>query len=261
MSQTGFNVKLKMELINRYKLNMCRAKLFFGAVILSSVALLAGACSSQPSLTPGLEVLEVEDATEAGATAILYLRTQVGEKAPAPDTEWSVKDNVASLGVVREHSLELTSDEWTITVSHPIAPPENAVYKVVVFNPKLGWHWKGTVEPDGSVKELSAFKQITEEESLKAAEEFVKNSPTFAFDGIEGTLRLTDTVGAPSRYYWIFSFEFDSERAGYGDRTGKPIAHTRKSHQAQVYVKQGEVSGALMDNYWDMVNQKVLVPC
>jgi len=50
--------------------------------------------------------------------------------------------------------------------------PENTIYQVVVSSINLGWYWKGTVEFDGSVTELTAFKQMSKEESQRIAEEF-----------------------------------------------------------------------------------------
>jgi hypothetical protein len=116
---------------------------------------------------------------------------------------------------------EFISDEWTIKVSHPVVLPENTVYEVVVSSIELGWHWQGTVEYDASVAEISAFKQMFKEESQRIAEKSVKNSPTFTFDGIEDTLRLTGTLTARCPCCWVVTFEFHSRHAGYGDRTGQ----------------------------------------
>ncbi len=169
---------------------MVKVKLYLVIVTLSLVALLVGACTGQPGPTPELEV---RDAAEARDTAISYLRAHVGENAPAADIEWDA-ENVTPPGLIGQGTTAFTSDEWTITVSYPVVPPENAVYEVVVSSIKLGWHWKGTIEPDANVTELSAFRQMSEEESQRIAEAFVRNSPTFAFDGISDTLRLTNTL-------------------------------------------------------------------
>jgi len=153
---------------------------------------------------------------------------------------------------------EFTSDEWTINVSYPVLPPENTIYQVVVSSIKLGWHWKGTVEFDGSVTELSAFKQMSKEESQRIAEEFVRNSPTFVFDGIKDTLRLRDTLTARCPYCWSFIFEFDSRNAGYGDRTGQVLAEVITPHQAVIAVEQLEITSAMIDGRWDVINEELL---
>jgi len=233
---------------------MFRAKLYIGVVILILAALLAGACTSQPSPAPDLEV---RDAAEALGAAITYLRAHVGENAPAADIDWDT-ENITPPGLVGKGTIAFTSDEWTITVSYPVVPPENAVYEVMVSSIKLGWHWKGIIKPDGNVTELNAFKQMSKEESQRIAEEFLKNSPTFSFDGIEGTLKLKEILTARCPYCWVFIFEFDSRHAGYGDRTGQALAQVITPHRAVIAVEQSEITSAVMDDKWDMINQKIV---
>lgn len=233
---------------------MVKVKLYLGVAVLSLAVLLAGACTSQPGPTPGLKV---GDAAAARNAAIAYLQTHVGESAPSAEIEWDA-ENITPPGLVGQTTIAFTSDEWTITVSYPVVPPENTVYQVEVSSIKRGWHWKGTIEPDGSVTELSAFKRMTREESQRIAEEFVRNSPTFSFDGIEDTLRLTDTLTARCPCCWVFTFEFDSRHAGYGDRTGQVLAQVITPHRAAVAVEQLEITSAVMDEKWDMIKQGVV---
>ena len=101
------------------------------------------------------------------------------------------------------------------------------------------------------------IKEVSQEESRRIAEEFLRNSPTFAFDGIEDTLRLVDTLRPRCPYCWAFIFEFESRHAGYGDRTGQALAQVITPHQASISVEQGEVKFAVMDDKWDMLSQKM----
>ena len=102
------------------------------------------------------------------------------------------------------------------------------------------------------------INKVSEEESREIAEEFVEDSPTFVFDGIEGSLVLTDTLALQCPYCWQFVFEFDSSHAGYGDRTGLTLAEVITPHQAVVTVEQGEVTDAVLDGEWDMLSQETL---
>jgi len=101
-------------------------------------------------------------------------------------------------------------------------------------------------------------KKFTQQESQNIAEEFVKNSPTFMFDGMEDTLRLTEFTNLKCDYCWQFIFEFDSRHAGYGDREGQMLAQVITPHKAVINVEQGEIKSAVMDEKWDMINQKML---
>jgi len=229
---------------------MPRTKLFLGIVVLCILGLLLGSCASEPSL-------EVRSAAEGKDVVLDYLLEYDTQNAPSSDIVWQEED-VTPQDWVGAVFKEFISDEWTIRVSYPVVPLENTVYQVVVSSIKLGWHWKGTVEFDGSVTELSAFKQMSKEESQRIAEEFVKNSPTFLFDGIEETLRLTDTLTARYPYCWVFIFEFDSSSAGYGDRTGQATAQVITHHKAVITVQQLEIISVVMDEQWDVINQEMI---
>ncbi len=98
----------------------------------------------------------------------------------------------------------------------------------------------------------------TEEASLEIAEEFVRNSPTFAFDGMEGTLELVETLYPDIEYAWGFVFHFECRHGGYGDRTREMVAQAITPHEATVNVERGKVKAAVLDGKWDMINQKML---
>ncbi len=227
---------------------MKRARWYL-VLLLVGILLFVGSCTEEP--------LEVRSAAEAKDVAVTNLQKHESQNAPGSDIVWQEED-VTPLDWVGGIFKEFTSDEWTIRVSYPVVLPENTVYQVVVSSIKLGWHWKGTVEFDGSVTEISAFKQMSKEESQRIAEEFVKNSPTFVFDGIEDTLRLTDTLTARCPYCWSFIFEFDCRNAGYGDRTEQVLAEVITPHQAVIAVEQLEITSAVIDGRWDVINEELL---
>ena len=183
-----------------------KAKLFLVMAMLGLVALLVGACADKPAPSseevgpvPHID-LKIRSAAEARDAALTYLRECEAQNVPSEDIVWQEEDvtpkDEAGHPVPGAVHIEFTSDEWTIKVSYAVLPPERTVYQVVVSSIKLSWHWKGSVKADGSVTEVSPFRQMSKEESQKIAEEFLRNSPTFAFDGIKDTLKLTDTLTA-----------------------------------------------------------------
>lgn len=93
------------------------------------------------------------------------------------------------------------------------------------------------------------------EKGRRAAEDFVRGSPTFAFDGIEDSLRLADTLEISQPASWTFVFEYDASHAGYGDRAGQVLAQVITPHTASVTVTDGEVVYGTLDNKWDMLEQ------
>jgi len=117
---------------------------------------------------------------------------------------------------------------------------------------------KLTVKNGGPSDPVEGMTEVTIEESQNVAEDFVKNSPTYAFDGMEDTLELTATTDLSTPYGWQFTYEFQSLQAGYGDRTDQMMAEVITPHEAVVTVIQGEVTEAVMDGTWDMLAQQEL---
>ena len=97
---------------------------------------------------------------------------------------------------------------------------------------------------------------ISEEESLKIAQQFLKNSPTYKFDGIEDTLKHEETLTLRCPYCWQYIFTFDSRQAGYGNRTGQMLAQVITQHTVRITVEQGEVTYAVLDDEWDILQQE-----
>ena len=105
---------------------------------------------------------------------------------------------------------------------------------------------------------LTQTMYFTQAESQQIADNFVKNSPTFLFDAIDDSLKLSDTVTLRCPSCWQFVFEFENTQAGYGDRTDQMLAQVITTHKAVITVERGEVKSAIMDERWDMISQKFL---
>ena len=94
--------------------------------------------------------------------------------------------------------------------------------------------------------------------SREIAKDYLLNSPTFRFDGIEDSLKLvvTNTLKCPC--CWEFVFEFQCRHSGYGNRTGQILAQVITPHTARIIIEQGRVTSAVMDEKWDMLEQKMI---
>jgi len=93
-----------------------------------------------------------------------------------------------------------------------------------------------------------------EESSRKVAEEFVRQEATFRFDGITETLEVVNTIALGEG--WQFTIEYESRHAGYGDRSGEALLEVITPHTCLVTVENGEVVWAVMDQKWDMIEQR-----
>jgi hypothetical protein len=97
---------------------------------------------------------------------------------------------------------------------------------------------------------------VSEEQSRQRAEEFVKLESTFRYDGMPETLKVTGAASIAGG--WKFNIKFDSRYAGYGNRSGQILAELITAHAAEVTVKGGLVTSAVMDGAWDMMTQCLL---
>jgi hypothetical protein len=97
----------------------------------------------------------------------------------------------------------------------------------------------------------------TKQESREIVEEFIVNSPTFAYDGIAESLELERTLTARCPACWVFVFKFECSSAGYGDRTGQELAQVITPHTATIAIEHGEITAAELDEKWDMLEQKL----
>ena len=61
----------------------------------------------------------------------------------------------------------------------------------------------------------------------QTAEEFIRNSSTFRFDGIPGSIKFTNIVGSAEGSSpaadWEFTIEFQTGHPGHGDRSGQML--------------------------------------
>lgn len=122
-----------------------------------------------------------------------------------------------------------------------------------------------------TLSSLTVFKLSTnmlthadEEKAFQVARDFVRNDPTFRFDGIEETLKHIETLERCPYCHLrniethSFVFTFDSRHPGYGDRTGQVLVTVITTHTANVTVYEDEVILAIMDGIWDMINQEMI---
>jgi len=97
----------------------------------------------------------------------------------------------------------------------------------------------------------------TSEEAERIALEFLRHSPTFAFDGIEGSVKVLDIMAMESYpVQYAVTIAFECRQAGYGDRTGQVLAQVITPHEIRVVVSAGEVRSAVIDGEWDELNQR-----
>lgn len=201
---------------------------------------------------------------------------------PVYDTEVTVYGRVSVLGELLCPCFELTSGGETVLVWYDLMVEDDGTERPAVSVEGLengdwvlvtgelktaGTHrsqndfWANSIEKvenleDYGISPASEFKEVTEAESKEIARVFIENSSTYQFDGFDLEYRETYVLRCP--YCWMFTFEFTSRHAGYGNRTGQMLAQVITPHTAIVSVEQGEVTYATLDGTWDMLTQAPL---
>ena len=114
---------------------------------------------------------------------------------------------------------------------------------------------------DDSWDELGETEVIIDDtphgEAEEMAIEFLKNGPTFSFDGIPGSIEVIDVIAAesyPVQYFITLAFE--CSHAGYGDREGHVLAQVITAHEIRISLSDGVIGSAIIDNSWDELIQR-----
>lgn len=234
-----------------------KVKLYAGIILIIMASLISGACSGPETPEPIVTTPDAVTEEESQQTALDYLL----------DSPTFKFDGMAETVKLTETMVLRCPSCWTFVyefesrhggygdrtgqmVTQAITPHEAAITVIQgdVTNAVM----------DGKWDMMMQMMMATEEESLKTAEEFLKNSPTFQFDGVEGSIKHKDTLEAFCPYCWGFVFEFVCSTGGYGDRTGMAVDLVITTHEAVISVSQGKVDGGTIDGAWDMMTQQMI---
>jgi hypothetical protein len=167
-------------------------------------------------------------------------------KTHSPNAEWVVTLEFTSShagygdrtgqvvsNVITEHIIEVTVDGDSFT---------SAVIDQV---------WDEIAETEVS----SGDTTFSEAEEL--AIEFLRNGPTFSFDGIDGTIEVVDIIAMESYpIQYIITLAFECSHAGYGDRTAEVLAQVITPHEIRIALSAGEIGSAIIDDQWDELIQR-----
>ena len=108
--------------------------------------------------------------------------------------------------------------------------------------------------PAVSIYAWQKMRPTPDDEASKIAMDFLRVSPTYMFDGINGSMNVSFTALAQTfapPIVWIVKVEFDCLHSGYGDRAGQMIHESIQHHIAVVHVAGGLVTAAVIDGVWD----------
>jgi len=139
-----------------------------------------------------------------------------------------------------------------------LLPGESKPVKFFVSVPREGTYTVGMGNLTASFEAKKPAKKVTEDENRRIATDYLLNSPTFKFDGIEGSVRLIAPQALKYNDAWQFIYKFRCAHPGYGDRSRQTVAQAVTPHTARIIVRRGEVTFAVIDEKWDISGQRVI---
>jgi hypothetical protein len=90
--------------------------------------------------------------------------------------------------------------------------------------------------------------------SAELTEEWIKTTPTYAFDGRDLEL-LDHAIEGKTQ---IFIYRFTSTQGGYGDRSEEMTAQMLTDHTIEIIIENGNIVSAIIDGMWDELQQEHL---
>ncbi len=221
---------------------------YFSGFEISALSESVGTSSSSRRLVPTGDLVWVDGGIPQELYEKLYSQTATPSGYPERTGKLRVTGKFITGGKYGhldsyKYQIKIASAEmleWTPLTSSYYTPPA------------------ATKPTEGPVDKLSE----TAAAAAKVAEDFIRNSATFRFDGIEGSLALSKSEpGYTSAFIsWVDTFKFETRHPGHGDRTGQVLAEVITAHYATVLVdlKNGRVMRATCDDTWDMLRDREL---
>jgi hypothetical protein len=96
----------------------------------------------------------------------------------------------------------------------------------------------------------------TEEDARNDALDFIRNAPTFSYDGVKKSLMVVDSEPAECEGCYVVTVQFTCRNRGFGDRASLFLIHQPTDHVAVIHLQEGEITRAIIDDLWDELNQK-----
>ena len=125
------------------------------SIMLSSALLCLVSCAGPQAPATRSPTAAAPQVLVARDAALGYVSEHFGELAPGPGRAW-MEERVTPPGLVGAETYRYTTEEWQLTISYPIVPPESTIYHVTIEGVATAFLWEGEVDAQGTVQELGA---------------------------------------------------------------------------------------------------------
>jgi len=116
----------------------------------------------------------------------------------------------------------------------------------------------GLREINDALVDMRAYAlSISEDEAKAIAEEWIRNAPTYSFDG-SGLVLVDYQSGENYPEEHVLTYNFTSSHGGYGNRTDQMVTQVITNHTIEVTLYNSNVVSAIIDGVWDEKEQSML---
>jgi hypothetical protein len=127
-----------------------------------------------------------------------------------------------------------------------------------ILNRPMMTGFTGVEFPVNNCVNQKNMNPVTKERSLAIAEDFIRECPTFTYDGIHESVRLSIIDVLPQLHCWRFTFIFNCRHSGYGNRNGQRLLQMPERHRISITVESGIITDAVIDEIWNEIQQRSL---
>ena len=106
--------------------------------------------------------------------------------------------------------------------------------------------------------DLGKTSACPKEQASAASLSLIKNSPTFAFDGIKDSIKQVKVESADNGLTWKLLYIFKTSHPGHGDRSEQMLTQVITEHTAQITVTSCKITSAVCDNAWNLLTDSPL---
>ena len=105
----------------------------------------------------------------------------------------------------------------------------------------------------------SALGETNQSPLSNVADNFIRNSSTFKFDGYANSVKISNPVQKPGGTV-EYTVEYQTGQPGHGDRSGQMLPQLVTNHTAIIDVRDSTVATAVCDDEWDIKADKMTGP-
>lgn len=95
-----------------------------------------------------------------------------------------------------------------------------------------------------------------QEQAIALTEQFIKNTPTYTFDGIADSIKKIKVETPDNGQTWQLTYLFKCRHPGYGDRSDQALAEVTTEHSVQVTIQGCRIVTAICDKNYDLLTNK-----